>query len=192
MRLFIALDLDRESRRGMSMAMARFRRQCEEGKRDLVYALRWTPLDALHLTVHFLGETDVSRLQAIRNVVGAPVRMAPFEMGFTRPMVFPDQGRPSMIRFHLETGSGKLAQLHDELGSRLASLGFILEDRPFVPHVTLARIKVPVAVDLQALLSTIRFEPLPPCRVDHVTLFRSEPSKLGSIYGAMHRVPLIL
>ncbi|MCX6539717.1 MAG: RNA 2',3'-cyclic phosphodiesterase [Acidobacteria bacterium] len=190
MRLFVAVDLDEHARRGVAVAIGRLRQQCKQASRDLAYALRWKSPDTLHLTVHFLGEVKLGRLPTLRAVMAQPVRLAPFDIEFGDLGVFPTRGESRVIRLDVASGAGGLGAMYVELWNRLTRLGLELESRRYIPHLTLARLKSPVSVDLGALLATMSIEPVGSCRVDHATLYRSKLSPLGSTYAAVLRIPL--
>ncbi len=192
MRLFVAVDLDESARRGVAVAIGRLRQECEQISLDFAYALRWRTPDTLHLTVHFLGEVDVGRLPALRAVLAPPVRVAPFDIEFGGLGVFPTGGQPRVLRFSVTSGTAGLAAVHAELGNRLESIGFQLETRPYTPHLTLARLKAPVSVDIGTLVATRSIDPIGTCRVDYVTLYRSQLAPAHWVYGAVQRIPLEL
>jgi 2'-5' RNA ligase len=140
--------------------------------------------------VHFLGELELGRLPELRTALAQPIRLAPFDIEFGGLGVFPTRGESRVIRLGVASGAGGLASIYVELWSRLASLGLGLETRRYTPHLTLARLKSPVSVDLGSVLAAMSLEPVGPCRVDHATLYRSQPSPIGSTYGAVLRIPL--
>ncbi len=123
-RLFLALWPDRATRHAVA------------AWRD-----RWTwppgaavvPDDRLHLTLHFIGAVPRTRLPAVQTAVQVPVK--PFEIEFGRAAQWP---RGLALLEPLVTPPA-LAALHAALAERLRSLALPVEDRPFRPHVTLAR-----------------------------------------------------
>ena len=98
--------------------------------------LRWSSPESWHITLQFLGETSleeyaclVSRLDKVAPAA-VPVRFA--ELGFfERAGVF----------FADVDVSPALHDLRKQVTAATAQCGFIAEDRPFHPHVTLARAK---------------------------------------------------
>jgi len=190
MRLFVAVDLDERARRQATAAMVRLRRHCEEASRDFAHILRWVPPDKLHLTLHFLGEVDSARLPALRAALAAPLMLRAFDLSLGAPGVFPLSGPARVVWLDVAAGAGELSALHAELGARLREHRFELEQRSFAPHLTLARLKSPPPTDLAWLIQSAVIEPVAPWRVDHVTLYRSQLSAAGSLYGAVLRMEL--
>jgi len=102
--------------------------------------LRWVRMDGLHLTIRFLGPTQPDRVPAI----GAALAMlagtiAPFEVVLAGGGAFPSAARPRALWLAVGVGSAGLIALADGVSRALVPLGWPLEERPFRPHLTLAR-----------------------------------------------------
>jgi 2'-5' RNA ligase len=98
--------------------------------------LRWTSAESWHITLQFLGETPaeqysctLARLGEIRSPQ-VPVWLDGTGF-FDRAAVF----------FAGVNVSTELRQLQKEVVAATSQCGFVAEDRPFNPHVTLARAK---------------------------------------------------
>lgn len=89
--------------------------------------------ERLHLTLHFIGALASSRLAEV--AAGLRIDAEPFEMPFGSARMWP-QGLAVMVP-HVVPAA--LAALHGELRARLERAGLPVEERPFRPHVTLAR-----------------------------------------------------
>jgi RNA 2',3'-cyclic 3'-phosphodiesterase len=93
------------------------------------------PAEKIHLTLAFLGETAPERAAAAVEAARA-VRFAPFGLALDSVGSF----RAARVAW-----AGSLAPqpgleaLRAELGARLRAGGFMLEERPFAAHATLAR-----------------------------------------------------
>lgn len=94
---------------------------------------RWVPPQQIHLTLHFLGALPRKQLPALAE--GLHVPFAPFELALRRCALWP---RGMLVALPDEPPPA-LADLHAALGAALQRLGLPLEQRPFRPHVTLAR-----------------------------------------------------
>jgi RNA 2',3'-cyclic 3'-phosphodiesterase len=95
-----------------------------------------------HVTLRFLGQRSGEEQERIARVSGAVARASsPFTVAFGGLGVFPDPRRPHTLWLGLTQGSAALVELAARLEAALAEAGFAPEGRPFVPHLTLARIK---------------------------------------------------
>ena len=96
----------------------------------------FTGYDNLHLTLAFLGEISQNNLPKIKdamNLVSVPEMKLVF--GYTG--VF--QRRDGDIWWLGIESNPQLIQVHKELTQSLIKSGFVLENRPFKPHITIAR-----------------------------------------------------
>ncbi len=98
---------------------------------------RWVAPQTLHVTLRFCGEIPPIQLVRLRELV-AQRRQAPFQL--TLGAVTPFGGsRPRGIWVGLSAGGG-LTELQRFLEGCCREAGLEPEERPFAPHLTLARI----------------------------------------------------
>lgn len=129
-RMFIALDLPEELRRGI----------VEWGSRELVDpALRPVAPESLHVTLAFLGYMPERAIEGLEAIVAELETPAPtVELG--DPVPRPERGRPRL--FALPAESPGAVALQAELQEKLvAARLYEPERRPFWPHVTVARVR---------------------------------------------------
>ncbi|MFY9559911.1 MAG: RNA 2',3'-cyclic phosphodiesterase [Terriglobales bacterium] len=129
MRIFIGIDLDNDVR----AKIARFL----DGVRGFAPDARWVRPESLHITLKFIGEQKPERVEAIterlRRVAGNSI-----EIRFTGHGFFPTAKAPRVFWIGIHAGS-ELAELAGGIDAAVAELGVSREDRPFSPHLTLAR-----------------------------------------------------
>jgi RNA 2',3'-cyclic 3'-phosphodiesterase len=129
MRIFVGIDLESEIRGGI----ARFL----DGVRGFAPDVRWVRPESLHLTLKFIGEQKPERVEAIqerlRGVEGAVVEIRFAGYGF-----FPTAKSPRVFWIGIQAGP-ELVELATNIDAAVAELGIPREDRPFSPHLTLAR-----------------------------------------------------
>jgi RNA 2',3'-cyclic 3'-phosphodiesterase len=129
MRIFVGIDLESEIR----TTIARFL----DGVRGFAPEVRWVHPESLHITLKFIGEQKPERVEAIqerlRNVEGAAV-----EIRFAGYGCFPTAKAPRVFWIGIQSGPA-LATLAANIDTAVAELGIPREDRPFSPHLTLAR-----------------------------------------------------
>jgi RNA 2',3'-cyclic 3'-phosphodiesterase len=147
--------------------------------------LRAVPASALHVTLYFLGErpeTAIAPLAAIVEGCAAPVG----GLALGAPLWLPRR-RPRVLAVALEDRHGALGVLAERLLDALAADGWHeREARPFLPHVTVARVRgggAPAARELA---------PPAPCAFAGaaLALYRSQLGGDGARYEAQTRVAL--
>jgi 2'-5' RNA ligase len=89
--------------------------------------------DKLHVTLHFLGDVPADRVAELRPALRLPFE--PFSLELGEAKVWPNG---VAVLQPLETPPA-LRRLHAALGERIAQLSLPLDERPYRPHVTLAR-----------------------------------------------------
>ncbi len=98
-------------------------------------------LDGLHLTLRFLGPTPEDRIAPASAVVAdvASTIAGPIDLELRGSGTFPPGGRPRAIWIGIGDGAAALSDLATRLGDGLVAAGWPADDRPFRPHLTLAR-----------------------------------------------------
>jgi 2'-5' RNA ligase len=139
---------------------------------------RVTRTDSIHLTLAFLGDVALDRVEALL-ALPSEVTSPPFELRFERLGVWPRNG----IGWAAPSDTpGALVELQARLARWLGDAGFRVEARAFVPHATLIRKATRAAPELA----------IPPIawRVDEFVLVRSRLSATGSRYETLGRFAL--
>jgi 2'-5' RNA ligase len=139
---------------------------------------RRTTREQWHLTLQFLGNrADVDAVTAALGDLD--VAAGPAQLGGAG--AFPRASRGTVLWLGVTEGSELLAQLAGAVVQRTARLGYEPDDRPYRPHLTLARCRSPQ--NLRSVIASIGDEPVgPPWRVDAVTVFESETRAEGARY----------
>lgn len=169
MRLFIAIELPEDIKR----ALGRLRVD--------IPGARWVPAEQIHLTLAFLGEvqeTTVGRLTGELSQIQTPE----FNLCFTGTGCFPDRRRPRVLWIGLGP-EPRLKTLAARVHEAVLACGIPQEERPFSPHITLARLKLPAARECGAFLDQHQQEILPPISVREFTLFQSRLTPQGAVHS---------
>jgi RNA 2',3'-cyclic 3'-phosphodiesterase len=164
---------------------------------QLLPCVRWVDPSGIHLTLAFLGELDDAQLErAIEAATLAARQVQPFTYHLTRLDIFGSPRQPRVVWMGIEESSGTLTRLHSILQHELARSGFEPDKRPFSPHLTLARIKAPLAPDdqqrLQELLTGKQSGIVSPhgYTVEYVNVMKSELLRSGAHYTCLRACPL--
>lgn len=146
-RTFIAIELDEAIRAALIRLEARLARAAP--------SLRWTDAAKLHLTLAFLGELDDERVQAaITATESTAARTGAFRLALAGAGYFGQAQAPRVIWAGVAGETNKLMATQARLADELARHGFPREERPFAPHLTLARVKQPLPPpELERLLA---------------------------------------
>jgi 2'-5' RNA ligase len=129
MRLFIALDIDDAIRDRLTRFV--------EGVQNFAPEARWMKPESLHVTLKFIGEQPDSAVDPIKHAL-ATVAIGTPEIRFRNYGFFPTSKSPRVFWVGMEA-SPQLAALAAAIDDQTAALGIPREDRPFSPHLTLAR-----------------------------------------------------
>ena len=89
--------------------------------------------ERLHQTLHFIGDVALERVPELAGALCMP--FSRFEMKFGRAVLWPH----GVGVLEPETVPAPLVELHAALAEVLQRLALPLDERPYRPHVTLAR-----------------------------------------------------
>lgn len=180
LRLFCAIELPQELRARAAEHIARLREKMPRVRAG------WERAEKLHITLKFFGDVEESRTPALMLAAErAASAVAPFTLTVADAGAFPLHGQPRVLWLGLRDSSGALARLQNHLEDECAAAGFKREERPFHPHITIARLRQPAgARQLAALHLELGF-PAMEMTVNELVLMRSELGPNGSRYTVL-------
>jgi len=187
-RSFIAIELPEEVRGGL----ARLRNELKRNEHKFV---KWVNPDGLHLTLKFLGNIPSKRVTEIINAIEEVTQgVSAFHLEISGLGAFPSLRQARVFWVGIGGEVDKLSKLQQNIDSALAVLGFAKEERPFVPHLTLARLR-PGASPLERrsfgeLVDSTIFEDKYHIEVEAVSLMRSQLTPAGAVYTRLSAVEL--
>ncbi|HKE19525.1 MAG TPA: RNA 2',3'-cyclic phosphodiesterase [Kofleriaceae bacterium] len=175
LRLFIGVRISLATVRALDEAVQVMRR----GPRG---ELRWVAPASYHVTLKFLGWSRPEVAFALRDRVAAAVAgQRAFDLDTVGLGAFPTPARARVLWAGVDAqGGARLAELAGRMERACEDLGFAREERPFHPHVTLARLKVPG--DVRGLISGCSEQVFRSSWIDSVVLFESHTKSTGSEY----------
>ncbi len=149
---------------------------------DTTGALRWSRPDTWHLTLAFLGEVPDEGLPALRaRLERAGRRHAEHEVAFRGAGKF--DGR--VLWIGLDGARSELRALAQSVQAAARRTGIAGEDRPYRPHLTVARAATPS--DLRPYVESLRDYSGPAWPVRSYALIRSQLGQ-GPGRSALHTV----
>lgn len=151
---------------------------------------RWRPLDALHVTLAFYGETDERTADDLASELIRAQAGGPFEIVLNGVGAFGDDHRSHTIWAGVEPNE-RLNVLAGRCRSAAERAGLRLEPRVYRPHVTLAYLK-PQAdpARIGAWLTGHNLLKSPPIRIDRFGLYSSVLTGDGAAYALEREYPL--
>jgi len=178
MRLFIAIELPVEVKK----MLARLQRE--------IPGARWVPMEQLHLTLSFLGEVDDATCELLTGKL-SEIAVSEFNLRFSGSGCFPTSRHPRVLWAGLAE-EPLLTNLADMVRKAVLLCGIPQEERPFSPHITLARFRQPAGKEVSAFLEKHQHMALPAFNVLEFILFQSQLTPHGAIHIPVRKFPLLL
>jgi 2'-5' RNA ligase len=185
-RLFVALEIPSDLRDNLAALMQELRalEPPSSAKR-----MRWVRPENLHVTLKFIGEAAPERLEAIRAALSAVHSAQPVELHFWRLGFFPNDKRARVLWAGIE-GSPNLAAIAGDVDQHLEKAGFPRENRPFTPHLTLARFEPPgIAREVHAAVEKNAAREFGVLRTGEFHLIESKLKPSGAEYTTLRSFP---
>ncbi len=181
MRLFIGIALSDGANEVLLAARERLAR-FSSGESDL----RWPAPESWHVTLQFLGQTDDERARCVVEKLGTvradrvPVRIEGMGV-FERAGVF--WAGVALTK--------ELLALQQKVVAATRGCGFVPEDRPYRPHITLARVKGRAGgralAPLQKFVEKNRMDVQAEFVAGEFVLYESFPGREGARYEVRAR-----
>ncbi|NTV48815.1 MAG: RNA 2',3'-cyclic phosphodiesterase [Geobacteraceae bacterium] len=168
MRLFIAIEIPDELKKKISCLHV-----------DIPGA-RWVPAEQIHLTLAFLGEVEEGAVELLKTEL-ALIHSPEFKLCFSGTGCFPGRHRPRVLWIGVEPHP-HLKKLAAMVREAVLACGIPQEERPFSPHITLARLKFPASRESGAFLDQPEKPKFTPFRVREFTLFQSRLTSQGAVH----------
>lgn len=169
MRLFIAVSFTKDVEDGLVLAQNKLREESRSGN--------FSARENLHLTLAFIGETD--RLDDVCRIMDRSV-------GRELEIEISGGGRFDDIYWARVSENAALSALAKRLQKELRDAGFDIEDRPFKPHITLARGLVPINSLQYPRVSVKQMT----AKISEITLMKSERVGGKLIYTPLYSVSM--
>jgi RNA 2',3'-cyclic 3'-phosphodiesterase len=175
-RVFFAVPSDPEWVESARRLAERLRPGCPKAS--------WTRPESWHLTLKFLGEIsedDAARFAGEAESAGL-AEVPGGELATSGPVAFPARGRPRVLGVGVNVIPA-LERLWRVAERAAGILGMPRENRPFHPHVTLARVRDPwPASAVEQFRTAVGDWRFPAWRFSECVLFRSRLDPAGAVH----------
>jgi RNA 2',3'-cyclic 3'-phosphodiesterase len=156
---------------------------------------KWVDPSGIHLTLKFLGNVKADKIDnIIQSMKQAAENAAAFHLEIEGLGAFPNLKRVQIVWAGITGDLDKLNLLESNLEAALTPLGFKPENRPFTPHLTLARMReYATPIQRQALGEAIaqsKFESNMVINVAWISLMKSQLTRSGAIYSCLSSAKL--
>jgi 2'-5' RNA ligase len=181
-RLFIAIELPEDIRCSIyKLAMDIF------GSKK--YA-RVVAASNIHLTLKFLGDTEINKIEKIKEAIKATAgRFEKFEYKISGVVnAFPDPRNARVVFLEVDSGGEQICKIYNELEDNLSRIKIKREKKKFSPHITIARLKN--RENIKELMSSSGKEINAVLNCKELTLFESQLRPEGARYIILDRFSL--
>ena len=178
LRTFISVTLPKEI-----VNLSRMLQTTVRSKKDNV---KWVNPGNIHLTLKFLGHTPPKAVDKINSVLSGMVgKYENIKLEVSGTGSFPVPERPRVLWLGVKGQVKQLQELVHNINNELEKDGFLIEEKDYVPHITLARIKYPPkeTPDITDYLNT-SFEPIK-FNISRIRFMSSELFPNGPIYSIL-------
>jgi len=188
LRSFIAVEIPAEIQRTILRDTASL-------QKTLVKPLvRWVEAQNLHLTLKFLGDVSPEALEQLNGALKVGlIDQRSFNMSVAGLGVFPNPQRPRIIWVGLEAPSA-LSALQHSVEAIATRMGYLPEEHPFSPHLTIGRVGQSITqadrMKISAVIQTMSVGSLGMVHVEAVCIFKSDLRPGGSVYTPLYTLPL--
>ncbi len=175
-RIFIAIDLPTEVKEALYSL------------RTNKPGVRWVGKDQMHITLLYLGKIRETIIDDVVQRLNK-ITQQPFEFRISGTGCFPDKKRPKVIYAAVSEKTG-LMKLREKVEQEVGQFREKSDNRAYVPHITLARIKRRKGKFNPEEILSEKNEPLN-VSIDSFYLYESLLSKDGATYKKLNRFNLV-
>lgn len=150
--------------------------------------VKWVRPGDIHLTLAFLGDIFGSMVSGVSDAMDTIAEtVTPFSYEVSGIGFFGRRRSPRVIWVGAKGNLSPLMDIQARLTASLRELKLPTDDKPFVPHLTLARIRSPQNVnELVEALESRKEEYFGQVKVDRMVLFGSQLKPDGPCYTVLH------
>jgi len=153
--------------------------------------LRWAGSEQWHLTLAFLGQVqEGTMVELTRRLERAARRHRPMDLSVAGAGVFGSRARARVVWAGIRGDRPELRALAGSAGAGARRSGISVDDRPFRPHLTLARSRSRQGTDVTAFVEAFESYAGPTWTARELHLVRSYLGRQGARYETLRSWPL--
>ncbi|MEL7642501.1 MAG: RNA 2',3'-cyclic phosphodiesterase [bacterium] len=182
-RAFIALPLPETTTRQLGQLVSDLKSHAPRG-------LRWVDPGNIHLTLTFLGDTPLEKITQVAALLAdaAVSQVAPV-VQFNSLGAFPNAARMRVFWLGLHP-SPAINDVYTKVNLACKKCQLPYDDRPYVPHLTLARVPDTFSQVERSLASALLQQHSPfgevPVVLKKLVIFKSDLKPGGAVYTPLH------
>lgn len=184
-RTFIAINMTDE----IKEILIKIQSELKKANADV----KWVGHEGMHITLKFLGNVMIGQLESVyQMVLEATSHFNQFSLSLTSIGAFPNLSSPKVVWVGVDKGKEECIELAKRIDDNLLRLGFPVEQKEFIPHLTLGRVKSPRdRKELSKLISKLKFESFGQMEVSSIEVMGSQLTPKGAIYTTMRELTLM-
>lgn len=178
--VFLAVDLSDDERHDLAAALS-------EASPGTSLPGKRPPPESWHLTLRFLGPIDEPTIDRVSREVAEQLDLDRGRVVCEGLAAFPKSSRAHVLFAAVRDDDHMLTRLAAHCEAAAVDVGLEPEGRPFVPHLTLSRLRPPM--DVRGFIASFGTFKVTIC-VDQVVLMRSHRTRGAVRYLTLDRFPL--
>lgn len=175
-RTFIAINMTNEIKETLSKVQLELKKSNAD--------VKWVNPEGMHITLKFLGNVLIGQLESIyQMVLEASSDFNQFPLSLSSLGAFPNLSSPRVIWVKVDKGKQECIKLAQRIDNNLLRLGFPCEQKEFVPHLTLGRVKSSRGrSELSKAVSQLTNQYFGQMNVSKIAVMGSQLTPQGAIY----------
>lgn len=191
MRLFISVPLPKEVKKELAKTKKDFSAPIKDRESSTEvgkFPAKWVEEENLHITLVFIGEAEKTEATRVAEALTAATNgLKPINLKTDGLSLLPNEKNPHVLTVKLVGETEKLIVLTEEIKKGLREQEVNFDEKPFRPHVTLARLKRLRSDEKKNLKEKVHSYNLPEMRfkAERIELTESKLTPTGPIYFAV-------
>ena len=156
MRTFISINLDNSITGTLAGIQNNLKERIYLSNPDYLKFIKWEDRNKFHITLFFIGKTDLNKVKEIEQVLSSMESGLVNEIKFELKGInaFPDLKYPGVLILELINEDRRVFDLYQNIIIRFKAIG-LTSNKSFRPHITLGRIRRDRKLNLSGLKTDI-------------------------------------